>query len=185
MNSKQILDEVFKQIANSNYKLYHIWITEILFSWRWWVDVILTIFPWIVWAKIRDKKDTARLLSVGLVVILTTATMDSIGLSYNVWHYDWQLLPFVNVFIPYDYSLFPVGIMLILQTKPKINVYIKAVAFAFFTAFIFEEPFVWLDLYDSQSWKSWHSFIIYIPLYLFFNWVYKSNLFGIHNNTIH
>ncbi|MFT5874937.1 MAG: hypothetical protein ACI8WT_003917 [Clostridium sp.] len=185
MNAEQILDEISKQIANENYKLYYIWITEILFSWRWWVGFALTISPWIIWAKIRDKKDTARLLFVGLVVMLTTETMDSIGLDYNAWHYNWQLIPIVDGFIPFDYSLFPVEIMALLQFKPKINVYIKALAFAFFTAFIFEQIFVWLSMYDMQSWKSWYSFIIYIPLYLFFNWVYKSNLFGIHNNTIH
>jgi hypothetical protein len=185
MNPIDILDNIFKMIANAHYMMFHLWTVQILFSWRWWLGIILSIMPWIVWIKIRDKKDSARLLFVGLVVMLTTGTMDSIGLAYNAWHYDWEVLPLATAFIPYDYSLYPVGIMLILQFGPKINAYIKAVAFAFCTAFIFEEPFVWLSMYDRQSWKSWYSFIIYIPLYLFYNYIYKSNLFGIHNNTIH
>jgi len=185
MNPMTILDNVSKLIANAHYKMFHIWITQILFSWRWWINIAFTILPWVIWVKIRDKKDTVRLLFIGLVVMLITGTMDSIGLAYNVWHYDWQLLPLTSVFVPYDFSLFPVGIMLMLQFNPKINVYIKTVSFAFFTAFIFPLPFIWLDMYDRQSWKAWYSFIIYIPLYMFFNYIYKSKLFGIHNNTIH
>ena len=117
--------------------------------------------------------------------MLVTGTLDTIGLAYNVWHYDCLIFPNANVFVPWDYCLFPVGIMLILQFNPQINAYIKALAFAFITTYIFTPPFIWLELYDRQSWKPWYSFVIYIPLYLFFNFVYKSNLFGINNNTIH
>ncbi|MCJ7688043.1 MAG: hypothetical protein MUO60_01755 [Clostridiaceae bacterium] len=185
MKQITLLDEISKAIGTEHYKLFHIWTTQIIFSWRWWLLVILAILPWIVWIKIRDKKDTARLLLVGLVVMLVTGTLDTIGLAYNAWHYDWHMFPNTNVFLPWDYSLFPVGVMLILQFKPQINKYIKALAFAFFTAFVFTQPFIWLSVYDRQSWKPWYSFVIYIPLYLFFNYVYESNLFGINNNTIH
>jgi len=58
-----------------------------------------------VWIKLRDKKDSARLLFVGLVVMLTTGTMDSIRLAYNAWHYDWEILLLATAFVPYDYSL--------------------------------------------------------------------------------
>ncbi len=177
MNSNKILDEVYNIIASANYKLFHVWITQIVFSWRWWFGVALSILPWIVWIRIRDKKDTVRLLFVGLVVMLVTVTMDNIGLSYHLWHYDWQVLPFSNIFIPWNYTLFPVGIMLLLQFKPKVNVYKKSVAFAFFTAYIFEPFFVWAGKYDMVHWKCWYSFIIYIPLYLFFNYLYQSKYF--------
>lgn len=185
MRPNQILDEVYNNVASANYKLFHIWITHIIFTWRWWLGVSLAILPWIVWVKIRDKKDTVRLLFVGLIVMMITVTLDNIGISYHLWDYDWQVMPFTNLFIPYDFTLFPVAIMLILQFKPKINMYIKAVAFAFISAFIFEPLSVWMAMYDKQHWQYWYSFIIYIPLYLFFNYIYKSKLFGIHNNTIH
>jgi len=184
MNHIQILDEVFKMIANEHYKMFNIWITQVIFSWRWCFGIVLSILPWVIWVKIRDKKDTVRLLFVGLVVMLTTGTMDSLGLSYNAWHYNWLVFPLTTLFVPYDYSMFPVGIMLILQFNPKINVYIKTVVFALFIV-ILEQIFIWLGMYDPQSWKAWYSFIIYIPLYLFYNYIYKSTLFGIRNNTIH
>jgi hypothetical protein len=117
--------------------------------------------------------------------MLIAVTLDNIGIDLGFWHYDWKLSPFLNVFLPFDYSLFPVGIMLILQFKPKINEFIKAIALALFSAFIFEPFFVWIKMYDLTNWEYWYSFFLYIPLYLFFNYIYKSKLFCIYNNTIH
>ena len=178
MNSNKILDEAYKIISNVNEKISHVWVTDIVFSWRWWLGVALSILPWIVWVKIREKKDTARLLFVGLVAMLVTATLDNIGTSYDLWHYEWKVTPFVNEFFPWNYTLFPIGIMLTLQFNPKINAYMKALTFALFCAFIAEPFFVWINMYHIVSWKCWYSFIIYIPLYLFFNYIYKSKLFS-------
>ena len=124
MNSSNMLDEVYNMIANAHYKLFNIWCTQIVFSWRWWLGVALCILPWIVWSKIRDKKDTIRLLFVGLVVMLVTATLDNMGLSYHLWHYAWQVIPLSTMFVPWDFTIFPVGIMIMLQFNTKINVYI-------------------------------------------------------------
>lgn len=177
MESRAILDKIYNMIETVNYKLFHIWITQIIFSWRWWLAVTLSILPWIVWLKIRDKRDTVRLLFVGLVVMLVTNIMDNIGLSYNLWHYDSIVTPLPNLGLPWDYSLFPVGIMIIIQFCPKINAYIKSAGFAFVTAFIYEPFFVWIAMYHQTNWKYWYSFVIYIPLYLFFNYIYESKLF--------
>ena len=177
MNSNKILDEAYKIISNANDKILHAWVTDIVFSWRWWLGIALSILPWIVWIKIRDKKHTTRLLFVGIVAMLVTVSMDNIGISFNLWYYYWKVTPFLNAFLPWDFTLFPVSIMIILQFNPKINVYIKAVAFAFFSAFIVEPFFVWMNMYHIVSWKYWYSLIIYFPLYLVFNYIYKSKLF--------
>jgi len=149
-----------------------------VFSWRWWFGVALSILPWIVWSKIRDKEDTVRELFIGLVVMLFTVSLDNAGLALDLWHYDYKILPIANMSFPWDYTLFPVGVMLILQFNPKINVYVKALSFAFITAFIFEPFFVWVGMYRMLLWKHCYSFVVYFPLYLFFNYIYKSKLFN-------
>jgi hypothetical protein len=148
-----------------------------VFSWRWWLKLVLTVLPWIVWVKIRDKKDTVRLLFIGLFVASVTNFLDNIGISYGLWQYNWKLMPVTNSYFPWNYSLFPVLIMLILQFKPKVNSIIKALVFAFMCGFVFEPFADWIGLYTMIHWKFWYSFIIYIPLYLIFNYVYKSSLF--------
>ena len=177
MNDNKMLDEVYNMITIANYKLLHIWVTQIVFSWRWWFKLVFTVLPWIVWVKIRDKKDTVRLLFIGILVALVTCFLDNIGIDYGLWHYDWKLLPLAASYFPWDFSLFPVMVMLILQFKPKVNSIFKAVGFAFLCAFVYEPIFNWLGMYDLKHWKFWYSFIIYLPLYLIFNYIYKSRLF--------
>lgn len=183
MQAKNLLDEVYKTLARDNSKLTDIWLSKIAFSWRWWVLVGLSIIPWIIWIKIRNKNDIGRLLFVGLVAATISNTLDTIGITYNLWHYDWKVFPLIPMFMPWDFTLIPVSIMLMLQFKPKINKYIKAIAFSISCAFIFEPLFSWSSMYHTIHWKYWFSFIINIVLYLFYNYLYKSRLFQHQINT--
>ena len=182
MDGVRLLDGVFKQVAEVNKELVHIWISNIVFSWRWCLALVLTFLPWVVWAKIRDKKNTVRLLFVGLAVVIITDSLDIIGLSYDLWHYDWTLTPFIPEFIPWDYTLFPVAVMTMLQFKPKVNVFIKAITFAFISAFIMEPLFNWMGMYNLVHWEYIYSFSIYIPLFFIFNYIYKCRLFEKKDN---
>jgi hypothetical protein len=60
-----LLDEIYRDLAQDNLKVYYIWLTNIVFSWRWWLAVALSIVPWILWIKIKSKNNTGRLLFVG------------------------------------------------------------------------------------------------------------------------
>ncbi|MCB2296061.1 hypothetical protein LGK95_21665 [Clostridium algoriphilum] len=174
MNTHKIIEEAYKMIVKGNNEIVKVWFTHVVFSWRWWIGITLTILPWFIWIKVRDKKDTVRLLFVGLIVMLITVFMDNIGINYGLWYYEFKILPISNSFFPWNYTLFPISIMLILQNKPQINAYIKAISFSFVCSFIAEPFFEWLNIYHMIKWENWYSFIIYISLYLFFNYVYKS-----------
>jgi hypothetical protein len=180
MNGEKLIEGIYSMTANGNYKMAHLWITEIVFTWKWWFGVALTIVPWILWVIFRDKKDTVRILFVGLVVMIVTVIMDNIGISYNLWHYDSNVLPFSTIFFPWDCSLLPVDVMFTLQYFPKLNPFIKALVLAILCAFITEPFFAWIKMYSIVHWKFWYSFVIYIPLYLLFNWIYEGKLF--HRN---
>ncbi|WP_261852108.1 CBO0543 family protein [Clostridium folliculivorans] len=176
MGKEHILGEVYKVVADNNRHLQQLWIGHIIFTWRWWLGVALTIIPWIIWIKARNKKETIRLLFTGLVVAIVTNVLDLIGICYGLWYYDYKVTPMTVIYVPWDFALFPVAIMLLLQLKPKVNVFIKAIGFAMICAFVFEPLFAWLDIYVYVKWKHWYSFIIYIPLYLIFNKIYNSKL---------
>lgn len=182
MKANNLLDEIYNILSRNNSKLTDIWLTKILFSWRWWLLVGLSIIPWIIWIKVRNKNDTARLLFVGLVIAIISNTLDTIGITYNLWHYDWKILPVIPMYLPWDFTLMPVSTMLILQFKPKINKYIKAISFSITCAFIFEPLFSWSSMYHTIHWRYWYSFIINIFLYLFYDYLYKSKLLHrLHN----
>jgi len=178
-----LLDEIYRDLAQGNLKVYHIWLAHIVFSWRWWLAVALSIVPWIFWIRIRSKKNTTRLLFVGLVVALISSVLDTIGATYNLWHYDWNVIPFIPIYFPWNFTLFPVSIMLFLQFKPDMNKYIKAVAFSFMCSFVFEPFFSWISMYHMLHWEYWYSFVIYTPLYLFYDYLYKCKLWKHQNNS--
>jgi hypothetical protein len=174
MKQNNLLDEVYNILKQDNIKLTDIWVSQIFLSWRWWFQVLLAIVPWLVWIKIRNKKDTARLLFVGLVVMMTSNFLDVIGATYNLWHYDWKDFPFIPIYMPWDLTLFPISVMIMLQFKPNISKYIKAIVFSFLCSFVFEPLFSYLSMYHRVNWKYWYSFIIYNVLYLLYDYIYNS-----------
>lgn len=55
MKENNLLNEVYKTLALDNAKLTDIWFTHIVFSWRWWLLVGLSIVPWIIWIKFKIR----------------------------------------------------------------------------------------------------------------------------------
>jgi hypothetical protein len=173
MKKNNLLDEIYTSVEKANRDLGTIWRKSIVFTWRWWFQAALTIIPWFIWIKLSDKNNLFELLFVGLLVAILTALMDTIGVNFNLWHYDWKVLPYIPVYFPWNYTLFPILVMLLLQFKPEVYPLIKAVAFAGVSTFVFEPIFSWLGMYHLIKWKYYYSFFIYIPLYLFFNYIYS------------
>ena len=169
-------------VTNANNKLLHIWTSKIVFSWIWWLEIGLSFLPWILWIKLRDKNDTVRLLFVGLIAVIVTSFFDNLGMSYGLWYYAWKPFPFIPSFFPWNYTCFPVEVMLFLQLKPRLNAFLKSVGFAFINAFIFEPIAIWVGMYTPVHWKNWYSFLLYIPLYLIFDNIYKSKIFDLPSN---
>jgi len=171
-------DSIYKIIGNKHHELNYIWNSQIVYNWHWWLSISLLVLPWVIWAKIRDKKDTVRQLFVILFVIIITSTMDNIGAYYGCWYYMYKVIPPCYIGFVFDYSLFPIGIILTLQFNLKLNIYIKTVIFSLICAFIGEPFFIWIGMYHCVCWKCWYSSIIYIPLYLLFYHIYTSKLFN-------
>jgi hypothetical protein len=155
------LHNIFEIVTHQNTKMHPIWFNHIFLSWRWWVSVSCLTFPWIIWIKIRKKSSTDRLLVAGLFSYLFTSVLDSIGLAHGAWVYPVTPLPYLHTYFgPWDITLFPVTIMILLQYKPTISPYIKALLFAFLAAFVGEPFFIYIDLYIPYKWEHYYSFPI-------------------------
>jgi hypothetical protein len=128
--------------------VYHIWENEILFTWRWWVAVALTIIPWVWWWFFYQKKDsTGRLLYAGYFVIAVSLCLDTIGDQIGLWEYRVEVIPVLPAMVPWDLTLMPVVIMSLIQFKPHINPMYKALFYSLATAFIGEELAYHLGFY--------------------------------------
>ncbi|QUH25325.1 CBO0543 family protein [Serpentinicella alkaliphila] len=170
------IKEMYDLVVKAHENLYDYWLKNILFTWQWWIGVLLTILPWAIWIKYRRKESTTRLLFAGTVTIIITYFLDLIGTILGLWYYKWKVIPLIPTYMPWDYTLFPVSIMFFLQVKPNASKYTKSFIFSIMSVG-FEKLFVWLDFYKEVRWRSLYSFPIYIVIYLIVDCVVRQNYY--------
>lgn len=179
MNSEYVkaIEHSYTLISQANTDMISLWLEYTFLTWQWWLGVALTIVPWIAWIIFKKKESANRLLFVGLFVMLISAWLDLMGILFGLWSYYSNVVPFSPAFLPWDFTLLPVTVMFLLQIKPKISPFIKAVAFSGFSSFIAEPFFNMIGIYNPSHWKYIYSFPIIIVIYLISDWLSKRMYF--------
>lgn len=172
MINQETLDAI-GNITSDFIQIWHVWLTMVVFSWHWWVDVGLAILPWILWRIVRDKEQANRLLYAGFATMLMATYLDIVGMTQGLWTYHTWVIPLMPEFLPWDLSVMPVMAMLFYQFKPKINPWIKGAFFGALGSFVSEPIFEWLDIYERLNWEYYYSFPIYIAVYMIGYFIYK------------
>lgn len=148
------------------------WGQDDIHKWTWWLNVFLTIIPWIIWWKLVDHKRVFEILAYGLLVSLTVTLMNVAGTQAVLWGYPDVMIPFMPRLFPIDYVLIPVIYMLIYQYfwdwKPFV---IANIMMAGVFAFVLEPAMEWLGLYEMYIWKHIYSAPIYFVMAVFWKWV--------------
>lgn len=162
----QKLEEQISQMV------YDHWINHELFTWQWWLILILTFVPWFIWWRFLDKNRKLEIFSFGLVIALVASFLDVFGWNRHLWSYPIQLLPVCTPLLPFDFTVLPIINMLIYQYFRKWrSFFLGNVIAAFFFAFI-SEPFLkWINVYDPHDWKHIYSVPIYIGNALLGKWL--------------
>lgn len=148
------------------------WLQDDLHKWTWWLNVVLTILPWIIWWKLVDRKRVFEILAYGLLLAMTSTLMDECGTQAVLWGYPDVMFPFIPRLFPVDYVLIPVIYMLVYQYFSGWKSFIIAsIIVAAVFAFIAEPAMECLGLYQQYTWKHIYSFPIYFVLAVFWKWV--------------
>jgi len=172
----QIFTETYHQAIELNDKIFSGWLEHSLFTWRWWVGILLIIIPLLLWIKYRKKDSADRLQYAGLLVALVSATLDYVGTFFGKWKYDYEIYPAVSNYIPFSFFCLPIAVMFLLQIKPKMNPFIKALIFAIFS--IIALPLVkWIGIYDPVKWHYVYSFFIQYFIYLMAHYISRRKNF--------
>lgn len=169
------MDRIIAQYTVVHDELEQLWATKMVFTWHWWLDVALAILPWILWFIVRDKKNTHSLLYAGFFTMLVSSFLCMAGVSQEGWNYNTLLLPYFPEFLPWDLTVMPVTAMLFYQFLPKINPWIKGIAFTTIASYVVEPIFIWLGLYEPSNWEHHYSFPIYLLIYMIGYWLYQKN----------
>jgi hypothetical protein len=171
------VDEIYRIIHIQSMRLKELQIEHTVFTWRWWVLLLLTIGPWIIWIVIRRKRSTGRLLFAGLSLSIIATMLDMAGISYGLWSYRVSLSLSAPPVITWNLSLLPVSTMLFLQYKQELSPFIKAVVFSAVGAFIWQPFAVWINVYNPEKWHHYYSFPIFILMYLLAHYIFTRDNF--------
>lgn len=160
------MDQVYETIHDIQKLKMDIWMEDILFSFQWWLGICLTIIPWILWFIFRDKKSGTRMLFVGFFALIVSSCLDFLGIQLGLWRYYYEVFPWAPSYVPWDGTLIPVLILFLIEFKPNVSPWIKAVIFSLFTSFIAEPLFFFLGLYKPINWEYLYSVPIFFIIYL-------------------
>ncbi|MGD6845575.1 CBO0543 family protein [Bacillus infantis] len=159
-------EKAYNQFTDTNSHFAEILLEDFLFTWQWWLGIGLFIIPWILWFFLRKRESTGRLLLGGLLTIILSLTIDLAALSTGLWSYPMVIIPLAPfLFLPYHFSLAPVGIMFTLQIKPNMNSFLKGVIFSALAAFAGMNLFNAIDFYNPKNWSTLYDFFIFLFLY--------------------
>ncbi len=146
------------------------WLHNDVFSWRWWIILIVTIVPLIIWLRIVDKRRLASIIMFGLIIIVLIVILDIVGYEMALWSYPVELLIMVPL-LEIDLGLLPIIYLLVFQYAMDWKKFIIAnivVAAAF--SFILEPILLWAGFYEVHEWKSIYSLPIYVVLPILAKW---------------
>ncbi|GGJ81675.1 hypothetical protein GCM10007063_00110 [Lentibacillus kapialis] len=174
---KEVMDGFFDRFQQLHDEFMQFWLDHIFLHTEWWIGASLTIAPWIFWFLYRKKDSTHRLLYAGLFSIIIGMCLDYVGISLDLWHYNSKVTPTFPAWAPYHFSLLPVTIMFLIQTKPHIASWKKGIFYGLLTAFVGEPIFVWLGYYVMTGWTYVYSIPIYAVIYAFCDWATRRNAF--------
>ena len=150
------------------------WFANIFGTWRWWVLVILLIFPWFIWAKLVDKKKLHELALFGLMMMVFAITLDEVGFVLSLWSYPINVIPIFPRLTSADYTMIPIIFMLTYQYFTTWKSFLRAlIAVSVILSFVIEPSIIKLGFYVPINWSFLYSFILYIVVGLSSRWLTK------------
>ncbi|MCL6573289.1 MAG: hypothetical protein K6T88_16650 [Bacillus sp. (in: Bacteria)] len=171
------IEKATQKITESNQLIVEAVMNAFIFTWQWWIAVGMLVVPWIIWGIFRNRKSSARIFSAGLLVMVLSEILDTFGVSFGKWAYPVKVVPVATLNFSFRLSILPVVLMLMLQYKPHINPYIKAVFFGGFGAYVGMPTLAMIDLYKKIDWAYTYSFLILISFYLVAHWFSQKKTF--------
>lgn len=161
-SSTPSFEEVQKARDKFSDLAYQHWLHDDLFTWKWYLLLILTFFPWIIWWKLVDKNRLPEIILFGALIMIPTYVLDNIGTDLIWWEYPDKLFQMIPPLVPADLTLVPCSMMLIYQwSKSWKSFLILNFLLSLFSTYIGETLFIWLNFYELKTWKLIYSLIFY------------------------
>jgi len=114
MNNDAFIDII--NIQNKLIKMqYQDWLNRDLFSFQFWLLIILLTVPWLVWWKFVNKNRLVEILLYGFLTNIVVTFLDEFGCQLNLWEYPIDIEPLFPRMIPINYTVLPVVFMFLYE----------------------------------------------------------------------
>ncbi|WP_174729268.1 CBO0543 family protein [Mesobacillus harenae] len=137
-------------------------------DWQFWAIILMLIVPLTLLLIFIDKRKILLLGFFGLNYHIWFQYANATGISFGLWEYPYQFVPFLPSFA-LDASLVPISYILLYQwtLNNKKNIYIYAVLISAFFAFVFKPIMVSLHLFHMfKGINYFHLFLFYILFFI-------------------
>ena len=151
MSPNELFHQLQLQIWDITWNRY---ITEELFSNRWWGSLIFLTVLYVIWLKLLDKSRAFEIILFGSFVAVQAVMVDIFGFSMGLWQHNIRLLPIVPGVFPIDFTVVPILLMLAHQYGSTWFQYLtwSAIASLLF-AFVVSPAF---QFFDIKAYYNWH-----------------------------
>ncbi|MFC4102343.1 CBO0543 family protein [Paenibacillus xanthanilyticus] len=140
------------------------WQQEVVFSWRWWLLLIVSLVMIGVWLKLSRKSEKPLLLLYGLITLLIAITLDVIGAELMLWDYPYMVLPWGARLFCADLGLSVILSLLYQYFRSWKGFAAASTCAAAVFAFVIEPVLIWLNMYNVYAWEHYYSFLCYVAL---------------------
>jgi len=151
---------------------YEHWLHNNLFTWQWWILLVATIFPWIIWGYLVKKKDRLHVFAFAMFIGIVSSILDVIGADILLWGYPTKLFFMVPPLFPADLTIIPVVFSLAYhygKSWKRYTVYSIIISFLF--AYVIEPFFAWANMYQKYNFHHWLSLIGFFLVALIGRWL--------------
>ncbi|MGJ9384667.1 CBO0543 family protein [Salipaludibacillus sp. CF4.18] len=168
----EIINDIIEVKENYTYSQKEHFFENVLFSYQWWILLIITIALWMIWVIVVDRKRIKSILVIGLSASTLALLLDDIGATLGFWVYPYNLYSSLDQLYTVDIAIVPVSYMLLYQyAKSWLAYSIFLILLAFFAVFVAEPAFVKVDIFIPLQWKLWYAGPIYVVIAVVLKWL--------------
>lgn len=157
---------------------YENWTKDNLFSFKWWIMLLLVVILWFVWWKLLDKKRFNEIGLAGFIAAVLNFFINTTGIELTLWAYPTQIFGVVRTWSLFELSYITVAYMFLNQYFKEWKKYLIAVTiFGAFASFIVQPLLIHFEIFKLYNWRNLYSF----PIYFLIGVVVKSITLKIMN----
>lgn len=165
----EILKSLRGQLISSEFDF---WRHHALFTWQWWMLVVLAILSWAIWWKTVDKSRLNEIVLFGAIILIITIVLDGLGTELMIWNYPIQVTPTYGRFLPVDFAALPITYMWGYQYfRSWRSFFVAVLIMAVMFAFLLEPVMAWIGVYDPMNWRHIYSLPVYVLLPMSGRWL--------------